>query len=146
MGAPTHTLGGKAFREARKSTLEHDSWAMDKLRACGLFEIEPAEGEDIGDFGVRLTEAMHPLKMIDVLGGLLVPEEIEDLDWTPAVAGNTVKFLRNLSEQEDKEAVHVLFGRLVAGFFVDGVLSHGTSRSYFAASQALSATSEIAAT
>lgn len=125
----THMLGGRLFREPAKSTIAHDAWVMDQVRATGLERLQRRPDEAWEDFGIRLTETvLSSGRALDLLAGLLVPAECDDLQWTPAMAREVAAFLGNLSEPADKETVHVLIGRLVAGFFAEGVLSESLSR------------------
>lgn len=129
MAAETHTLGGRLFREPAKSTIAHDAWVMARIRSTGMERLERKPDEAWDDFGVRLTETvLSSGHALDLLAGLLVPAEIGDLQWTPAIAKEIASFLGELSDPADKQAVHVLIGRLVAGFFVEGVLSESLSR------------------
>ncbi len=122
--ATTHTLGGRVFREAKRSTIEHDIWTMDQIWASGLDSVRRDPEEAFEEFGLRLLDvALRSGRALDLIGGLVVPEEVDDLDWTPQLAKETARFLGQLSSEEDKQQVHVLLGKLVAGFFPAGVLS-----------------------
>lgn len=129
MAAETHALGGRLFREPARSTIAHDAWVMDRIRATGMERLKREPDESWEDFGVRLTETvLSSGHALDLLAGLLVPADVGDLQWTPAIAKETAAFLGELSDPADKEAVHILIGKLVAGFFVEGVLSESLSR------------------
>lgn len=137
-----HTLDGKVYRELKKSTIAHDLWVNDKIRASGLNKLEKGPDEEWGDYGVRVTESvLNSGVALLLLGGLLIPDEIEDLRWRPETAIATAEALAGISEPDEKTKVHVLIGNLVMGFFVDGVLEAKTSRSSFAPPTALSGSS-----
>lgn len=145
--ATTHTLGGRVFREAKRSTIEHDIWTMDQIRASGLDSVRRDPDEMFEEFGLRLLDvALRSGRALDLIGGLLLPDEVDDLDWSPELAKETAKFLGRLSSEEDKQQVHVLLGKLVAGFFAAGVLSVGTSPVSSASQMAPSDSSATAAT
>lgn len=129
MAAPRHTFNGRTFRELKKSTIEHDLWVGGHVNATGLNTVERLPGEEAGDFGVRVTNAvLYSGRALLLLGGLLIPDEREDLDWTPELGAETAKHLAGISDEQEKTKVHVLLGKLVLGFFVDGVLSAAISR------------------
>jgi hypothetical protein len=68
--------------------------------------------------------------VLNLLGGILIFAEREDLDWTPAMAAETAAFLGSLTEPGDKQLVLSQVASLVAGFFEAGLTSFTTTPSF----------------
>lgn len=125
------TLGGRAFRGMRVSTLEHDHWVMGEVRAAGLDRITMQEGEMAEDFVRRLLdEIIVSGRVYSLLGGLLVPAAMKDGDWTPEVAEDTAQHIRQLTDRADKLAVNNIVVEMLIGFFVNGLATATISRSF----------------
>lgn len=122
-------LGGRAFRVVKVSTVEHDVWMMGKTAAAGMQQVTMLPGETPESFATRLTgEFARSGLVLVLLGGALIPAELEDLEWSPAVAAQTAAFLGGLTDPADKQLVLAQVASLVAGFFETGLMSCMTSR------------------
>ncbi len=124
-------LSGRRFRAIQTSTIEHDVWMMARSAQAGIQRVAMHDDETPEAFAARLTgEFARSGQMLHLLAGVLVPEEIADTDWTPAIAAETAAFLGGITDPSDKAVVLGQVASLVAGFFESGLMSCTTSRSY----------------
>ena len=130
-----YNLGNKAFKALKQSTIEHDFWLMDTIRAAGLEQVTLRPGEEAETFATRLLhDVIASGRVFDLLGGVLVPADSNDLDWTPEAALQTAAFMRKLSEPTDKILLQSLVVELLIGFFQDGLVALMLSPNYSATS------------
>lgn len=102
-------LGGRRFRPVAQGSVEHDVWLMGRVRLSGLPEIPRAENETPEDWASRLLAAVLASgALLELLGGLLVPEATPDEAWSPTLARETAAFIGALREPEDKLVVQSL--------------------------------------
>lgn len=127
IGAEKHVLGGRTFLSVTESTVEHDLYFHGIAGRAGLrFEKRDDEGAD--EFAARiLEETVQSGKALDLLGCLLVPEEVGAEGWTPEEARKTAAFIGQLRGEEDKARVRALILSLLIGFFGCGLASIRTS-------------------
>jgi len=124
-------LGGRKLRAIKTSTVAHDVWMMARVADAGIRQVTMLPGETPEAFATRLTgELASSGQVLNLLGGILIFEDREDLDWTPAMAAETAAFLGSLTEPADKQMVLSQVASLVAGFFEAGLTSFTTSPSY----------------
>lgn len=123
----TFAVGGREFRLVQRSTVKHDVYMLRHLRAAGVTGARPGEGETQEQFCVRVHEQiLDSGQMLPILAGMLVPVQLEDLQWTPAIASETEEFLDALFEPADKAAMHKALAQF-SGFFAAGLLSREPS-------------------
>ncbi len=117
----TFTLGGREFRSLSQSTIEHDMWVVARMRMAGIHEFYQHENETQFAFATRvINELIDSGQALEILGGLLLPAELDPLDWTPKVAAETAAFIRKLTDPEDKNLVQLLISRMLVDFFETG--------------------------
>jgi len=124
-------MGGRLFRAARLITAERDDWIAGRIAHSQVKKVGRLPGESEQDYGERLLEAFRASGYVsELIGGVLTPIEIEDLDWTPAVAMETAKFVGQLYEPTDKAQRDVVLLTVLIDFFANGLISSsGTASS-----------------
>lgn len=124
-------LGGREYRVIKTSTVEHDVWMMARVVDAGIRQVTMEPGESPEAFATRLTgELARSGQVLALLGGVMIPSELQDLQWTPEVAKATAAALGQLTDPDDKQAVLSQIASLVAGFFEAGLISFMTSQNY----------------
>ena len=131
MGEPRaverHVLGGRMFLSVTESTVEHDLYFHTITGRAGL-RFEKHEDETAEDFARRvLEETIQSGEALELLGCLIVPEEVGVEGWTPEEARRTAAFIGQLREKEDKTRVRALILSLLISFFGCGLASIWTS-------------------
>ena len=129
-----HTIGGRTFLPLRESTVEQDFRFLALIKRARIDEVVMQPGESPEAFARRLLEVTIESGMIlDLLGCLLVPEDIAPQDrdpgevWTPVVGQETARFLGQLRDPKDKAEVRGLVLSLLVSFFESGIVSLWTS-------------------
>ena len=116
------SLGGRIFRVVQDTTVAQDIWITGRSERAGLYELQRRQGEDPDRFAIRiLGELSVSGEAAFLLGGMLVPEDVEDSDWTPQLAEQTAKLIGGVTDADDKKTVHHLIASLVIDFFVTGM-------------------------
>jgi hypothetical protein len=130
-----HTLGGRTFLPVRESTVEQDFRFLALIKRARVDEVVMHPGESPEAFARRLLETTIESGMIlDLLGCLLVPEDIAPQDrdpgevWTSEMGRETAQFLGQLRDPKDKAEVRGLVLSLLVSFFESGIVSLWTSR------------------
>ena len=140
----TLKLGGREFRPLTVSTIEHDLWVMGQVRRAGLDRITMGGDETADDFARRLLDVILQSRQIfALLGGLLVPAEVPDLEWTPETAEATGAFLRTVTDPAEKQVLITEVAGLTASFFGSGLVSPTIFRPYSATPDPSSPTSGL---
>lgn len=121
-------ISGRRFKAVTVSTVEHDHWVMRYAEAAGLLNLTLQPGENLVAFAQRIhRQAVLSDNIWQLLGGLILPVEMDSLDWTPATAAETATFLRKLVSEPDKATVNGLTASMLAGFLQRGIASISTS-------------------
>jgi hypothetical protein len=121
-------LGGRKFRAIQESTVQHDIAVRALLREAGLV-LAKREDETADDFVVRMLGQMAASrKDADFAAALLIPDELEDVDWNPDVAETTLEFIKKLTAQADKLVLRSLTSQLLRGFISAGLAFSGGSQ------------------
>jgi hypothetical protein len=129
MSADRLTLGGRDFEPMTVTTIEHDFWLMSRIRAAGLDAIEKGAEESPEEFVARIMhQVIDSGSAFEVLGGMLIPAQLPPQEWTPAIADETAKFIRELTDPIDKTKVQSQMIAILIGFFANGLTSLTTSR------------------
>jgi len=116
-------LGGQTFRHIELSTIEQDYWLMARVREAGLTDFSKYEGEGEDDFSNRLMDGLiNGGQGFQIIGGLILPVETKDMDWTPELAEKTADHLRKLTDPGEKQVVHGMIATAFVRFFQDGLL------------------------
>lgn len=122
-----HVLGGRTFLSVTESTVEHDLYFHGIAGRAGL-RFEKGEDESVEEFASRiLAELIQSGQALELLGCLIVPEEVGVEGWTPEEARRTAAFIGQLRKEEDKAHVRALILSLLIGFFGCGLASIWTS-------------------
>ena len=120
-------IGGRRWREVVSNTIEHDFWVLQQTQEAGI-ELYTKKGEDPGEFAARLLrEVIASGKAFLLVGAFLVPAELTDQDWSPAVAQQTGEFMRKLEGADDKQIIQGAIISLLLGFFEAGLRSSNNS-------------------
>ncbi|MCI0356708.1 MAG: hypothetical protein L0099_16985, partial [Acidobacteria bacterium] len=115
-------IGSRKWRAVERSTLRHDNYMIRHILEGGLDRLRHNDGESLEDFAIRMLHAVLASgKMFDLLGGLLLAENVPDEKWTEAQAGETAEFLGNVIEEHDKTAVQEALMPLLLAFFAAGM-------------------------
>ena len=129
-----HTLGGRTFLPLRESTVEQDFRFLALIKRARVDEVVMQPGESPEAFARRLLEVtIESGVILDLLGCLLVPEDVAPRDrdpgevWTPQVGEETARFLGQLRDPRDKAEVRSLVLSLLVSFFENGIVSLWTS-------------------
>jgi hypothetical protein len=129
MNEKTFQFDGAAYRVLERRTMENDTTCMGLIRSARLDAVILEEGEAAEDFAARMVfKAMTASELYDLLGCLMVPAAMADLDWTPDIMRSTGAALRKVSDEAEKRQLTSLVLGLVNGFFRGGLLSLRTSR------------------
>jgi len=121
-------LAGHAFAPLLVSTIEHDFWLMARIRAARLDALTKAEDESAEEFVSRiLHEVIDSGRAFELLGGMLIPENVPAEQWTPELAAETAAFIRTLTDPADKARLQSQLISLLIGFFENGLTSLTTS-------------------
>jgi len=121
-------LGGRLFRAARSTTAERDDYLAGRIALSGVKNVTKEDGESPVDYVERLLGHLQASGYVDaMIGGLLTPLEIDDLEWTPAIAAETAAYAGQLHEPKDKEQRNVVLLTLLLDFFVAGMSSSAAS-------------------
>ena len=121
-------IGGKTFQLAGEGTARHDMWCMRQIAACGLNTVAQRENENDDEFTYRLyLTALQTGDIFLLLGGLLVPDGTQPLQWNPEMAAKTAQFLADLTDAGDKAKLRILLASALMPFFAGGRRSSKTS-------------------
>ena len=122
MTAGTVVIGGRRFRSGGQATLERDLHVMGYLRSAGLDELPMLETETPEQYALRLLAHLsHRTEVLELLGGLLVPEGVGDREWTPRHGHETAVFLKGLTDPAEKKTVHGLICSVLIPFLESGL-------------------------
>ena len=134
-----HTIGGRTFLPLRESTVEQDFRFLALIKRAQIDEVVMQPGASPEAFARRLLEVTIESGLIlDLLGCLLVPEDIASRDrdpgevWTSEVGRETAQFLGQLRDPKDKAEVRGLVLSLLVSFFESGIVSLWNSTTSFA--------------
>jgi hypothetical protein len=98
------------------------------IKAAGLLLLKKKIGESDERFAVRVVESvMESGQEMNLLGGLLIPAELEDVDWRPRIAAETIEHCRKITDADEKRNLHTVILEATL-FLVHGILSSGPSR------------------
>jgi hypothetical protein len=119
------TLGERRYVQIGDgATVQHDYWLMGHVTRAGLARVTMFPNETPDQFCLRIldTAIMSGLVM-ELMGGLLVPEGTKPADWTPEMAVETGAYISGLSHPEDKEKINDLLLTMLMDFFERGLTS-----------------------
>jgi hypothetical protein len=122
MNSNIYILGGRRYRMVEAGTLEHLIW-MDVLIADSglrdsLFAPVPATPAGTGDFAGKVWDQLSKSgRIFDYLGGMLIPTDLQDEDWTPAIAAESAARFKKLTDPADHARIRSILIALVIGFF-----------------------------
>lgn len=115
-------IGGRAFKGAKNSTMEHDVFVQGMIAKAKLGRLEMLSGETPEDFALRIfRRTAINSDVFLLLGGLLLPAELSPAQWTEDVAKETAHFLRKLTDDNDKKIVQGQILGAIMGFFQKGL-------------------------
>lgn len=111
---PGLRLGSRTWRTIDSEPVRQkaQSWILPQLEARSI-RLQPRPGESARDFAQRLFRqvCVSPPTVFLLLGSLLLPAELPDTAWTPALAVRTGKFLSQVWDEQEKE---ILIAALVS--------------------------------
>lgn len=124
----TITISGREFKAVTDSTLEHDVWTVQQLDRAGLRNLVMEDGEKPDEFVNRiLMKLMLAGDVFELLGGLLMPAELNGKEWTPDIASETGRLFASATG-EDKATVKRQIAGAMEVFLAQGLLSSIRSR------------------
>jgi hypothetical protein len=124
----TRTIGGINYRELTETTMEQDDAILREVRTVGIDSLQQNEGESIEEYvGRALSALIEGGEAFRILGCFLVPE---DKEWSRALALETADAFRKATNPDDKAALRAALLPILLSFFVAGLTSVATSRSY----------------
>lgn len=127
----TITLGGRKFRAIVESTVEHDIEVRALMHEAGFDMLAKRKDESADDFVVRMLGQMAASrKDADFAAALLVPSDLDDVEWNPEVAAMTAAFIKKLTAQDDKLVLRSLTIELLGGFISAGLLFSDSSQEF----------------
>lgn len=117
-------LGGRLFDVIASSTIEWDVTLLNLVQGCGLADVTMHAGEDAEGLARRVFRTlMSSPAVFEILGCVLIPAGEDPLTWQPSMMREQATFIRKLSAPEDKEAINSHIRNIVAGFFLQGIVS-----------------------
>lgn len=131
----TFKLGGRAYRAVAVSTVERDVFVMGRVRTAGLDSISIENGESAEHYATRVLETLLSFAgVLELIGALIIPDELADDQWTPDVARETARLVGRITDEEQKGYVkQALLGLLVP--FLESGLGCWTATSRSSESQ-----------
>jgi hypothetical protein len=117
-------LGGREFDVIESSTIEWDVTLLNLVQGCGLADVTMHVGEDAEGLARRVFRSlMGSPSVFEILGCVLIPAGTNPIDWRPQMMRDQAEFIRHLSTPEDKAAINSHIRNIVAGFFLQGIVS-----------------------
>lgn len=130
-----YEIGGRRWRVITSYTLELVLWMDSKRRLCEIDKLHRGKEEPGEQYAVRVCERVFDSGYaFDILGGVLIPENIADTDWTPQIAVKTAWFLRRVTDEVDQQKALRALQQFI-GFLVFGLLSSELSHTAFPGEQ-----------
>jgi len=127
--AQVFKIDGVLYRMVERSTLAQDFYVMRHLRAAGLANCTPHDGESAQDFALRLiAQVVERGAPIELLAGMLLPEGVPDEKWTPETAASTAAQLSIITNPADKAEIQKVLVAIITDFFREGLRSSQHSR------------------
>ena len=124
-------IEGRKFKPIKNSTFEHDIWIMNKVRAAGISDVTQQREETQDALIERLaTIAVGSGLLMDILGGTLMPAEIDPARWTPQTGEETAAFFGKVTDELSKQKLRSQIGGLLFFFFVNALSASATSQKY----------------
>lgn len=115
-------IDGAPYRMIERTTIANDFYVMKHLRAAGVADCTPKQGETAEEFAVRLLYAVIESGVpFELLAGLLLPDEIPDSKWTQEQAAQTAALIRMATAPEDKASIQRVIIEMLTGFFQEGL-------------------------
>jgi hypothetical protein len=117
-------LGGREFDVIASSTIEWDVTLLNLVQGCGLADVTMHIGEDAEGLAHRVFRSlMSSPSVFEILGCVLIPAGTNPIDWRPEMMRYQAEFIRHLSSAQDKAAINSHIRNIVAGFFLQGIVS-----------------------
>jgi hypothetical protein len=116
----TFKIDGQVYRMIECTTLANDFYVMKQIRATGIADCTPKQGESAEDYAVRLLYVIvENGAPFELLGALLLPEGIEK--WSIPQAETTAAVLQTVTNPEDKAEVQRILIAVLTDFFREGL-------------------------
>lgn len=98
-----YELAGRRFRAVAKPTVDWMIAASNELRLAKVDKFVKAEKEDNAQFAERFVDQVQASgRLVDLAAVLVVPAEIDDADWTPAMHQQTRRLFGRLQDEADQ--------------------------------------------
>lgn len=118
------TLGGREFDVIASSTIEWDVTLLNLVQGCGLADVTMYAGETAEGMAHRVFRSlMSSPAVFEILGCVLIPAGTDPLEWRPPLMHEQAEFIRRLHLPADKAAINSHIKNIVAGFFLQGIVS-----------------------
>lgn len=129
MDEQVFTFAGRQYRQIVRRTIENDFTCMALIRGARLDTLVMEDGEEPADFAVRMYEqAVGTADVFKLLGCLMLPAEVDDLDWTKEQMAATAAALKRVVEPDEKRQIQTTVVGMISGFFHSGLTSLRLSR------------------
>jgi hypothetical protein len=117
-------IGGLRLVPVTDGTLEHDLHYMRLYTKAGLGDLTQGEAEAPEEFAKRILGALLAGGVVlEMLGTLFVPEDVDPAAWTPEMAQRTAKVLGAMRDAEAKKQIEAYIAGVVIDFFERGLVS-----------------------
>lgn len=118
------TVAGRRFKPPGVLTLRRDIFIMSRVRRAKLDSLPMNEGESAEAYAHRLLDYLMGYdEVMDLLGAMLVPENVDEKDWTPKLAAQIAETLGSLVDDEGKAAVRMVLISVLVPFLSSGLAS-----------------------
>lgn len=117
---PDVSLGGRLLSPVNldRRTVLWQTHVDRLIGDSGIDKVLPSPTESPEAYTLRLHSAvMRSGKACELLGCFLLPLGKTERDWSPAMAGETARFLEQCDTEEDIQQVYQLGMEFVLGFF-----------------------------
>ncbi|HEX7647394.1 MAG TPA: hypothetical protein VF450_08305 [Noviherbaspirillum sp.] len=125
------TIEGKRFVPLANGTFAHDIWITKKIREAGLAGdvLAMREGETQDQLIERVAISAYESGLaLQLLGGLLIPADVDPRAWTPELAMQSAEFFGNVTDAEAKKVLRTQIASALFYFLATALASLPTSR------------------
>jgi|SRR6185312_10974567 len=122
------TIEGKRFVPMQNGTFAHDIWLTRKIREAGLSDITLGADETQEKFIERIAISAYESGIaLLLMGGLLIPADMEPRQWSPELAEQTAAFFGEVTDPESKQVLRTQIASALFYFFASALASSRTS-------------------
>lgn len=126
------TIGPRSFRKLDPRTVSfgRDRWLSARLLEAGIGQVKRQDRESDEDLCWRLTrQAFDSPALPELLGGQLMPAELEEAAWTPEIALEIAHWLAARTDPGERQQIYQLVTETMTPFFLSALASKKSSPS-----------------